>query len=149
MWRPHGDALARVNGTTKSGRTHVVSIDDETVAELRQRRTDQVAEQLAAGDSWRATKDGDVFTTGWPVFAKKRGQGQQAILRRFRDLGHRHRYLLRHGELPRRPVRLGTAAVLLLGVAHGGPLPSSDDLAVARHLPLGKPRAGDSHSQVL
>jgi hypothetical protein len=27
--------------------------------------------------------------------------------------------------------------------------PSSDDLAVARHLPLGRPRARDRHSQVL
>ncbi len=54
----------RVNGTTKSGRTRVVSIDDETVAVLRQRKADQAAEQLRAGDSWRGTKDGYVFTTG-------------------------------------------------------------------------------------
>jgi integrase len=60
----------RVNGTTKSGRTRVVSIDDETAAVLRQRRTDQAAEQLEAGDSWRGTKDGYIFTTGWgePVY---------------------------------------------------------------------------------
>jgi integrase len=60
----------RVNGTTKSGRTRVVSVDDETVAVLRQRRTDQAAEQLKAGDSWRGTKDGYVFTTGWgePIY---------------------------------------------------------------------------------
>jgi integrase len=60
----------RVNGTTKSGRTRVVSIDDETVAVLHQRKADQAAEQLQAGDSWRGTKDGYVFTTGWgePVY---------------------------------------------------------------------------------
>jgi Phage integrase family len=60
----------RVNGTTKSGRTRVVSIDDETVAVLRLRRADQAAEQLQAGDSWRGTKGGYVFTTGWgePVY---------------------------------------------------------------------------------
>ena len=60
----------RVNGTTKSGRTRVVSIDDETVAVLRQRKADQAAEQLKAGDSWRGTKDGYVFTTGWgePIY---------------------------------------------------------------------------------
>ena len=60
----------RVNGTTKSGRTRVVSIDDETVAVLRQRKADQAAEQLQAGDSWRGTKDGYVFTTGWgePIY---------------------------------------------------------------------------------
>ena len=39
----------RVNGTTKSGRTHVASIDDETVAVLRQRKADQAAEQLRGG----------------------------------------------------------------------------------------------------
>ena len=76
-------------------------------------------------------------------------QGQQALLRRFGDLGHRHDHLLRDGDLPRQRVRLGTATALLIGVAHGGPLPSSDDLAVARHLPLGRQRAGDRHSQVL
>jgi integrase len=60
----------RVNGTTKSGRARVVSIDDETVAVLRQRKTDQTAEQLKAGDSWRGTKDGYVFTTSWgePIY---------------------------------------------------------------------------------
>ena len=63
-------AGARVNGTTKSGRTRVVSIDDETVGVLRQRKADQAAEQLKAGDSWRGTKDGHVFTTGWgePIY---------------------------------------------------------------------------------
>jgi hypothetical protein len=70
------------------------------------------------------------------------GQGEQTLLRRFGDLGHRHDHLLRHCDLARLPVRLGTAAVLLIGVAHGGPLPSPDDLAVARHLPPGRPRAG-------
>lgn len=60
----------RVNGTTKSGRTRVVSVDDETVAVLRQHKADQAAEQLKAGDSWRGTKDGYVFTTGWgePIY---------------------------------------------------------------------------------
>ena len=54
----------RINGTTKSGRVHVVTIDDETVAVLRQRKADQAAGQLHAGDSWRGTRDGYVFTTG-------------------------------------------------------------------------------------
>src|SRR5215831_17008581 len=60
----------RVNGTTKSGRIRAVSIDDETVAVLRQRKADQAAEQLRVGDSWRGTKDGHVFTTGWgePIY---------------------------------------------------------------------------------
>jgi len=60
----------RINGTTKSGRTRVVSIDDETASVLRQRHKDQAAEQLHAGDAWRGTKEGYVFTTGWgePIY---------------------------------------------------------------------------------
>jgi integrase len=60
----------RINGTTKSGRTRVVTIDDETVNVLRQRHKDQAAEQLHAGDNWRGTRDGYVFTTGWgePIY---------------------------------------------------------------------------------
>jgi integrase len=55
----------RIDGTTKSGRTRVVSIDDGTVDVLRQHKADQAANQLKAGDSWRGVKDGYVFTTGW------------------------------------------------------------------------------------
>jgi integrase len=60
----------RVTGTTKSGRARVVSIDDATVAVLRQHKADQAADQLRAGDSWRGIKDGHVFTTGWgePIY---------------------------------------------------------------------------------
>jgi len=60
----------RITGTTKSGRTRVVSIDDATVTVLRQHKTDQAADQLRAGDSWRGTKDSYVFTTGWgePIY---------------------------------------------------------------------------------
>ena len=60
----------RIDGTTKSGRTRVVSIDDETVAVVRQHKGDQAADQLKAGDSWRGVKDGYVFTTGWgePIY---------------------------------------------------------------------------------
>jgi hypothetical protein len=37
---------------------------------LRQRKADQAVEQLKAGDSWRGTKDGYVFTTEWgePIY---------------------------------------------------------------------------------
>ena len=60
----------RVTGTTKSGRTRVVSIDDASVAVLRQHRADQATDQLRTGDSWRGTKDSHVFTTGWgePIY---------------------------------------------------------------------------------
>ena len=42
----------------------------KTVAVLRQRKADQAAEQLKAGDSWRGAKDAYVFTTGWgePIY---------------------------------------------------------------------------------
>jgi integrase len=48
----------------------VVAIDDATVSVLRQYKADQAADQLRAGDSWRGTKDGHVFTTGWgePIY---------------------------------------------------------------------------------
>ena len=60
----------RVNGTTKSGRTRLVSIDDETVSVFKQHKADQAADQLHAGDSWRGVRDGYVFTTGWgePIY---------------------------------------------------------------------------------
>ena len=35
--------------------------DDETIAVLRQHKTDQAADQLKAGDSWRGVKDGPAF----------------------------------------------------------------------------------------
>ena len=41
----------RVNGTTKSARTRVVSVDDETMAVMRQHKAAQTAEQLKAGES--------------------------------------------------------------------------------------------------
>ena len=68
--QPPWSAGERINGTTKSGRTRVVTIDDGTVAVLRQHKADQAAEQLLAGDSWRGTSDGYVFTTGWgePIY---------------------------------------------------------------------------------
>jgi integrase len=60
----------RIDGTTKNGRTRVVSIDDETIAVLRRHKVDQAADQLKAADSWRGVKDGYVFTTGWgePIY---------------------------------------------------------------------------------
>jgi len=60
----------RINGTTKSGRTRVIAIDDGTVTVLRQHKTDQSAEQDLAGDYWRGTSNSYVFTTGWgePIY---------------------------------------------------------------------------------
>jgi integrase len=88
----------RVNGSTKSGRTRVVSVDDETVAVLRQRRADQAAEQLKAGDSWRGTKDGYVFTTGWgePIYPDTVTSLMTKLIRANQQLPHGRLHDLRH-----------------------------------------------------
>ena len=88
----------RVNGTTKSGRTRVVSIDDETVAVLRQRKSDQATEQLKAGDSWRGTKDGYVFTTGWgePIYPDTVTSLMTKLIRAGKQLPHARLHDLRH-----------------------------------------------------
>ena len=92
------DRGERVNGTTKSGRTRVVSIDDETVAVLRQRKADQAAEQLKAGDSWRGTKDGYVFTTGWgePIYPDTVTSLMTKLIRASKQLPHARLHDLRH-----------------------------------------------------
>ena len=111
----------RVNGTTKSGRTRVVSIDAVTVAVLRQRKVDQGAEQLEAGDSWRGTKDSDVVTTGRgePIYPRyghvadaQAHPGQQAATHaRLHDLRHLHATTLLLSGVPVHVVaaRLGHA----------------------------------------
>ena len=88
----------RVNGTTKSGRTRVVSIDDETVVVLHQRKADQAAEQLKAGDSWRGTKDGYVFTTGWgePIYPDTVTSLMTKLIRADKRLPHARLHDLRH-----------------------------------------------------
>jgi len=88
----------RVNGTTKSGRSRVVSIDDETVAVLRQHKANQAAEQLKAGDSWRGTKDGYVFTTGWgePIYPDTVTSLMTKLIRASKQLPHARLHDLRH-----------------------------------------------------
>jgi integrase len=55
---------ARIEGTTKTGRSRTVSIDTGTVHVLREHRSRQAAEQLAVGTDWRGTDD-YVFSTAW------------------------------------------------------------------------------------
>ncbi|WP_433227957.1 tyrosine-type recombinase/integrase [Actinomadura formosensis] len=55
----------RIEGATKSGRSRVVSIDDETVTVLRDHHKAQVADKLLVGKKWRGGDDGYVFATGW------------------------------------------------------------------------------------
>lgn len=54
----------RVEGTTKGGRSRVVSIDRETVAVLREHQSQQDEERLSAGLAWHGN-DGLVFTSRW------------------------------------------------------------------------------------
>ncbi|MET8143463.1 site-specific integrase [Sphaerisporangium sp. NPDC005288] len=60
----------RIEGTTKSGRIRVVSIDDETVAVLWEHQARQEADKAAAGEEWSGDKDLHVFTTGFgrPIY---------------------------------------------------------------------------------
>ncbi|GII87696.1 site-specific integrase [Sphaerisporangium siamense] len=54
----------RIEGTTKSGRIRVVSLDDETVAVLKAHKARQEADEDTAGDEWQGDKEPHVFTTG-------------------------------------------------------------------------------------
>ena len=54
----------RIEGTTKSGRSRTVSIDDWTVQVLKEQRARQAEERLTAGPDWMGSDD-YVFTTGW------------------------------------------------------------------------------------
>ncbi|MFB4311965.1 tyrosine-type recombinase/integrase [Actinomadura sp. GTD37] len=55
----------RIEGTTKSGRSRVVSIDPGTVGVLKAHRKRKLADNLEAGEFWKGTDDGHVFATGW------------------------------------------------------------------------------------
>lgn len=54
----------RVEGTTKGGRSRIVSIDGATVAVLREHHRQQAEERLAAGPAW-IDNDGLVFASKW------------------------------------------------------------------------------------
>ncbi|GGU93979.1 hypothetical protein GCM10010182_07320 [Actinomadura cremea] len=58
----------RIEGTTKSGRSRMVSIDPGTVDVLRAHRKRQLEDKLKVGKSWKGAEkdaDGFVFATGW------------------------------------------------------------------------------------
>ncbi|WP_433512912.1 tyrosine-type recombinase/integrase [Nonomuraea sp. CA-143628] len=59
----------RVEGTTKSGRSRVVSLDAGTVKILKAHRARQDEDRLKLGESWKGG-NAYVFTTGWgdPIF---------------------------------------------------------------------------------
>jgi integrase len=54
----------RVEGTTKGGRSRVISLDSETVAILREHHRQQAEERLSAGSAW-TDSGGLVFTGRW------------------------------------------------------------------------------------
>jgi hypothetical protein len=47
----------RIEGTTKSGRSRVVSIDADTVQTIKNHRQRQDADRLAAGDEWEGHRE--------------------------------------------------------------------------------------------
>jgi integrase len=108
----------RINGTTKSGRTRVVSIDNATVAVLRQHKADQAADQLRPGDSWRGSKDAHVFTSGWgePIYPDTVTSLMTKLIRAHNspDSGKRPRNQLPHARL--HDLRHIHATTLLSGV---------------------------------
>src|SRR5215469_8677217 len=54
----------RVEGTTKGGRSRVISLDNDTAAMLREHHRQQAEERLAAGSAW-TDSGGLVFTNRW------------------------------------------------------------------------------------
>ncbi|MEV1239457.1 site-specific integrase [Nonomuraea sp. NPDC049750] len=54
----------RIEGTTKSGRKRIVSIDEQTAQVLRNQRKMQAEDKLKVGPEWRGAS-AYVFTTGW------------------------------------------------------------------------------------
>ena len=65
---------------------------------MRQRETDQATEQLKAGDSWRGTKDGYVFTTGWgePIYPDTVTSLMTKLIRANKQVSHARLHDLRH-----------------------------------------------------
>ena len=95
----------RVEGTTKGGRSRVISIDADTVTILREHRQRQAEERQAAGTAWNGTS-GLVFTSRWgePLFpdtvtalmTKLINRHNQAIRPPARPLPHARLHDLRH-----------------------------------------------------
>jgi len=130
----------RIEGTTKSGRSRTVSIDEGTVQVLRDHRARQAEERLTAGSQWTGS-DQYVFTTSWsgPVHpdtvsslmsdlikanntAVRSGGGELLPHARLHDLRHLHATTLLLAGVPVHVVaaRLGHAdpSVTLRVYAH-------------------------------
>jgi integrase len=73
----------RIEGTTKSGRSRTVTIDDETVSVLKEHHKAQAADRLLTGESWRGADNACVFVTGWgePIYPDTVGWLMTKIIR--------------------------------------------------------------------
>ena len=88
----------RIDGTTKSGHSRTVTIDDETVDVLKGHRKSQAADQLLAGEEWKGNEGGHVFTTGRgePIYPDTVGWLMTKIIREHKKLPHARVHDLRH-----------------------------------------------------
>ncbi|MDQ2755535.1 MAG: tyrosine-type recombinase/integrase [Actinomycetota bacterium] len=134
----------RVEGTTKSGRTRTVSIDDGTVAILRAHAELQGKERERAGGSWRGSDHVFRMEIGSPLHADAPGSTMRDAVNahnrrhpdaplppmRLHDLRHVHATLLLRAGVPVHVVaaRLGHAdpAITLRVYAHVLPQQASE-----------------------
>jgi len=120
----------RIEGTTKGGRSRVISLDPGTVEVMREHRKRQVAEQLAAGEWWRG--DGDLVfraSDGAPLYPSSVSSLMRKLVAasgmphaRLHDLRHLHATTLLLAGVPVHVVaaRLGhaDASITLKVYAH-------------------------------
>jgi integrase len=120
----------RIEGTTKGGRSRVISLDPGTVEVMREHRKRQVAEQLAADEWWRG--DGDLVfraSDGAPLFPSSVSSLMRKLVAasgmphaRLHDLRHLHATTLLLAGVPVHVVaaRLGhaDASITLKVYAH-------------------------------
>jgi integrase len=94
---------SRIEGTTKSGRKRIVSLDDGTITVLHHQRQMQADDKLKVGPEWRGGGD-YVFTTGWgePVHPDTLSSLFPILIKRFNQahpndpLPHARLHDLRH-----------------------------------------------------
>jgi len=119
----------RVEGSTKGGKSRVVSLDAGTVAVLREHRARQLAERLRMGSLWVETDYVFVNEIGEPVHADTPSHVMPKLVRRagvpparLHDLRHMHATTLLLAGVPVHVVsdRLGHAdpAITLRVYAH-------------------------------
>jgi integrase len=93
----------RIEGTTKGGRSRIVSIDPGTVQVLKEHRKRQATERLTVGPQWRGGGDDCVFTSAWgePVHPDTVSSLMAVLIKRHNE----HQAEVKAGE-PIPPARL-------------------------------------------